>query len=321
MLGARPDGRRHRLRHAERRHPRAPEGQGRRRASAAASSTCADILDERVKRQQLDRRARARPDARAPLAAPPTTRASSSADLVIEAVFEDLALKHARPPRGRGARARTRASSRPTPRRSRSRKIAEASTHPEHVVGMHYFSPVHKMPLLEVIRTEHDRAVGGGDRGGARQEAGQDGHRRQRRRRLLHDAASSRRIMNEAAYLLAEGVADRGDRRALVDWGFPVGPITLLDEVGIDVAAHVGDSCTRRSASACAAARGDREARRRRSQGPQERARLLPLRRRRAKRRASASTTASTRAARRRSRRATRPDARGDPDALRARSS
>jgi 3-hydroxyacyl-CoA dehydrogenase / enoyl-CoA hydratase / 3-hydroxybutyryl-CoA epimerase len=47
-------------------------------------------------------------------------------------------------------------------------------------------------------------------------------------------------LMNEAAYLLNEGVAIEAIDRALVDWGFPVGPITLLDEVGIDVAEKVG---------------------------------------------------------------------------------
>jgi len=46
--------------------------------------------------------------------------------------------------------------------------------------------------------------------------------------------------MNEASYLLTEGASVEQIDEALVGWGFPVGPITLLDEVGIDVAAHVG---------------------------------------------------------------------------------
>jgi 3-hydroxyacyl-CoA dehydrogenase/enoyl-CoA hydratase/3-hydroxybutyryl-CoA epimerase len=45
--------------------------------------------------------------------------------------------------------------------------------------------------------------------------------------------------MNEAAWLLAEGVAIDALDAALVDYGYPVGPITLLDEVGIDVGAKV----------------------------------------------------------------------------------
>ena len=46
--------------------------------------------------------------------------------------------------------------------------------------------------------------------------------------------------MNEAAQLLAEGAAIEDLDGALVDFGFPVGPITLLDEVGIDVGEKVG---------------------------------------------------------------------------------
>src|SRR5512139_104462 len=46
--------------------------------------------------------------------------------------------------------------------------------------------------------------------------------------------------MNEAAQLLAEGAAIDALDRALVSFGFPVGPITLLDEVGIDVGEKVG---------------------------------------------------------------------------------
>ncbi|HET7274161.1 MAG TPA: 3-hydroxyacyl-CoA dehydrogenase family protein, partial [Longimicrobiaceae bacterium] len=46
--------------------------------------------------------------------------------------------------------------------------------------------------------------------------------------------------MNEAAILLQEGVAIEKIDEAMLDWGFPVGPITLYDEVGLDVAAKSG---------------------------------------------------------------------------------
>jgi 3-hydroxyacyl-CoA dehydrogenase / enoyl-CoA hydratase / 3-hydroxybutyryl-CoA epimerase len=46
--------------------------------------------------------------------------------------------------------------------------------------------------------------------------------------------------LNEACWLLLEGAPVDAIDQALVDWGFPVGPLMLLDEVGIDVAAHVG---------------------------------------------------------------------------------
>jgi 3-hydroxyacyl-CoA dehydrogenase/enoyl-CoA hydratase/3-hydroxybutyryl-CoA epimerase len=46
--------------------------------------------------------------------------------------------------------------------------------------------------------------------------------------------------MNEASWLLDEGADVEGMDRAIVAFGFPVGPVTLLDEVGIDVGAKVG---------------------------------------------------------------------------------
>jgi 3-hydroxyacyl-CoA dehydrogenase/enoyl-CoA hydratase/3-hydroxybutyryl-CoA epimerase len=47
-------------------------------------------------------------------------------------------------------------------------------------------------------------------------------------------------MMNEAAHLVAEGVPIEKIDKAMLDWGFPVGPIKLTDEVGIDVGAKVG---------------------------------------------------------------------------------
>ena len=161
------------------------------------------------------------------------------ADVVIEAVFEDLELKrqilreveaHA----GDECIFASNTSSIPIA------SIADASKHPETVIGMHYFSPVHKMPLLEVIRTDRSApwavatAVALGKRQGKSVIVVKDGVGFYTSRILAP-------YMNEAAYLIAEGVAIEAIDRAMVDWGFPVGPIQLLDEVGIDVAAHVGE--------------------------------------------------------------------------------
>ena len=75
---------------------------------------------------------------------------------MIEAVFEDLALKHrvlreVEPVLRGDAIFASNTSTIPIAR------IAEAATRPKRVVGMHFFSPVHKMPLLEVIVTPRDR--------------------------------------------------------------------------------------------------------------------------------------------------------------------
>jgi 3-hydroxyacyl-CoA dehydrogenase/enoyl-CoA hydratase/3-hydroxybutyryl-CoA epimerase len=160
------------------------------------------------------------------------------ADVVIEAVFEDLALK-------RRVLAEVEAVASPTCIFASNtssipiREIAKGSKRPENVIGMHYFSPVHKMPLLEVIR--HERTAPGvvatcvalGKRQGKTVIVVNDGPGFYTSRILAP-------YLNEAAQLLVEGVPVEAIDRALVDWGFPVGPLQLMDEVGIDVAAHVG---------------------------------------------------------------------------------
>ncbi|MFO1424158.1 MAG: fatty acid oxidation complex subunit alpha FadJ [Candidatus Competibacteraceae bacterium] len=159
-------------------------------------------------------------------------------DLVIEAVFEDLKLKHQMiadveancPPTTIFA---TNTSSIPIA------QIAEAAQRPENVIGMHYFSPVEKMPLLEIIATPRTApeviatTVEFGRKQGKTVIVVQDGAGFYVNRILAP-------YMNEAGYLLAEGVAVDAIDQALVQFGFPVGPFTLLDEVGIDVGSKVG---------------------------------------------------------------------------------
>jgi 3-hydroxyacyl-CoA dehydrogenase/enoyl-CoA hydratase/3-hydroxybutyryl-CoA epimerase len=161
-----------------------------------------------------------------------------TADLVIEAVFEDLAIKHkvlaeVEASAREGVIFASNTSSIPIT------KIASAAKHPENVVGMHYFSPVHKMPLLEVIQTRLTSpevvatAVDVGKRQGKTVIVVNDGVG-------FYTSRVLGPLMNEASYLVTEGVAIETVDHALVAWGWPVGPLTLLDEVGIDVAAHVG---------------------------------------------------------------------------------
>jgi 3-hydroxyacyl-CoA dehydrogenase / enoyl-CoA hydratase / 3-hydroxybutyryl-CoA epimerase len=193
------------------------------------------ILDSRVKKKATTRLEKE--DVQARVSGGTGYEGFARCDLVIEAVFEDLALKQnvlkdveAKAPNAIFA---SNTSSIPIG------KIAEGSARPQNVVGMHYFSPVEKMPLLEVIRhkTTSDEAVA---------TAVSVGKKQGKTVIVVNDGVgfyTSRILgpyMNEAAYLLAEGVAIDHIDRALVDWGFPVGPMTLLDEVGMDVAAHVG---------------------------------------------------------------------------------
>lgn len=160
------------------------------------------------------------------------------ASVVIEAVFEDLELKH-RVLRETEANVgvdtifASNTSSLPIT------KIAEASARPHTVIGMHYFSPVEKMPLLEVIVTERTApwvtatCVELGKRQGKTVIVVRDGVGFYTTRILAP-------FMNEAAHVLSEGVPIDVIDDALLDYGFPIGPIKLTDEVGIDVGEKVG---------------------------------------------------------------------------------
>ncbi|NOZ95380.1 MAG: fatty acid oxidation complex subunit alpha FadJ, partial [Acidobacteria bacterium] len=161
----------------------------------------------------------------------------AGADLVIEAVFEDLALKkkvlaQAEEILDPEAVLATNTSALPIAR------IAEDARHPERILGMHYFSPVPKMPLLEIVVAELTspealataRAFGVAQ--GKTPIAVKDGPGFYTTRILAP-------YLNEAMLLLEEGAAIEELDRAMRDFGFPVGPMALLDEVGIDVGAHV----------------------------------------------------------------------------------
>jgi 3-hydroxyacyl-CoA dehydrogenase/enoyl-CoA hydratase/3-hydroxybutyryl-CoA epimerase len=196
----------------------------------------ADLLDKKVRRKHLTKTERAAQLAR--VSATTDYSGMGTAPVVIEAVFEDLALKHqmlrdVEAACGTDVIFASNTSSIPITR------IAEASSAPQNVVGMHNFSPVEKMPLLEVIRTDQtsDEVVATVVAIGKRQG------KTVIVVRVGVGFFTSRILgpyMNEASYILTEGASVEGIDRALMAWGWPVGPITLLDEVGIDVAAHVG---------------------------------------------------------------------------------
>jgi len=159
-------------------------------------------------------------------------------DLVIEAVFEDLALKQS-------VLAETEAitgSETVFASNTSSIPIAEitaAAARPGNVVGMHYFSPVEKMPLLEIITTP-DTADW------VTATAVAFGKRQDKTVIVVNDGTGfyTTRILGpysgEVLYLLEDGATVEEIDSAMVAWGFPIGPITLSDEVGIDVSAKIG---------------------------------------------------------------------------------
>ena len=109
---------------------------------------------------------------------------------------------------------------------------------PERFVGMHFFNPVHKMPLVEVIRGEKssDQAVS---------TVFQLSKKLGKTPIVVKDSPGflvNRLLapyLNEAVYLLAEGVAIPAIDEALLNFGMPMGPMELIDEVGVDVGEKV----------------------------------------------------------------------------------
>lgn len=158
-------------------------------------------------------------------------------DLIIEAVFEDLPLKQQMVADiealgNEDTVFATNTSSIPIT------DIAAKAARPGNVLGMHYFSPVEKMPLLEIIRHEgtSDQAVATavdfGRKQGKTVVVVKDGPGFYVNRILAP-------YMNAAMKCGMEGVPFDQIDKALVRFGFPVGPFKLLDEVGIDVGSKV----------------------------------------------------------------------------------
>ncbi len=166
-------------------------------------------------------------------------RGVAQADIVIEAIFENLEAKQSvftelEQRAKKGAILASNTSSIPL------EKIAKSMKEPSRLVGIHFFNPVAKMPLVEIVKSQETRDE------------------------IVHQAAAFvtqikrspvvvgsqpgflvNRILIpyllEAMILLEEGVpADRIDQAAL-DFGMPMGPIHLADTVGLDVCLSVGE--------------------------------------------------------------------------------
>lgn len=158
-------------------------------------------------------------------------------DIVIEAVFEDLDLKQKmvadiEENAKDSTIFATNTSSLPI------HQIVEKAQRPENVVGLHYFSPVEKMPLVEVIphETTSDETIS---------TVVEFARKQGKTPIVVKDCAGFyvNRIlapyMNEAAQVLLSGEPIEQLDKALLNFGFPVGPITLLDEVGVDIGAKI----------------------------------------------------------------------------------
>jgi 3-hydroxyacyl-CoA dehydrogenase/enoyl-CoA hydratase/3-hydroxybutyryl-CoA epimerase len=120
-------------------------------------------------------------------------------------------------------------------------EIAQPIPHPERVVGVHFFNPVKKMPLVEIIRGEQtsDATV---------RVACQYALQLGKTPVVVRDVAGflvNRLLgpyLDEALRLYDGGVDPGRIERVAKTFGMPMGPLRLLDEVGLDIAAHAAES-------------------------------------------------------------------------------
>lgn len=115
--------------------------------------------------------------------------------------------------------------------------MQSALRRPARFCGMHFFNPVHRMPLVEVIRGEQTDDVAIARVFSLARQLGKTPL-------IVYDGPGFlvNRVLspylNEAGFLLGEGASIESIDAALLDFGMPMGPLRLLDEVGLDVARH-----------------------------------------------------------------------------------
>ncbi len=173
----------------------------------------------------------------------PRSQGLAKADLVIEAGPERLELKHSiyaatEPKMKLGAVLATNTSSIPL------QALAEGLQRPERLVGLHFFNPVSRMQLVEVVR--HDRldpAVEAFARGFTGLIDRLPAPAKSAPGFIVNRALTP--YLAEALMMLDQGYRPETIDRAAEDFGMPVGPVELADQVGLDIAVAVADSLKR----------------------------------------------------------------------------
>jgi 3-hydroxyacyl-CoA dehydrogenase/enoyl-CoA hydratase/3-hydroxybutyryl-CoA epimerase len=207
-------------------------------ALAAGMKKIEDLLNKAAERRVLSAE-----DVRQKMAAIGRTtkwEGFENVDVAIEAAIEDLEKKRALF-QAMDERCRPDAILATNTSSLSVKQLQEGLKHPERLAGLHFFNPVHKMPLVEVVRTPatEERVIS----------------------LLVQFAASAGKTpvvcsdspgfivnriltpyLNEAGVLLGEGLPVEAIDRTMKKFGMPMGPLELLDQVGLDIAAHVSKS-------------------------------------------------------------------------------
>ena len=160
----------------------------------------------------------------------------ADADLVIEAVFEDADAKRAVLTKIEQACRADAVIATNTSTISLD-VLSESMAHPQRLIGMHFFNPAHRMPLVEVIRPS---AAAPGVIATAMKFA-----KNIRKTPVLvrnREGFVVNRIfipyLKEAFRLLEDGASAEAIDAAMVDFGFAMGPLTLIDMAGLDILVH-----------------------------------------------------------------------------------
>jgi 3-hydroxyacyl-CoA dehydrogenase/enoyl-CoA hydratase/3-hydroxybutyryl-CoA epimerase len=204
-------------------------------AAERGKSYTADYMDKGIKRGKATEEKKQA--ALGLITATTEYSALKGCDLIIEAVFEDPAVKAEATKKalaevGEDCIFATNTSTLPIT------ELAKASDSPENFIGIHFFSPVEKMMLVEIIK---------GQKTGPRAVAKALDYVRQIRKTpiVVNDARffyANRCIIpyiNEGIRMVAEGVAPALIDNAARQLGFPVGPLQLVDETSIDLGAKI----------------------------------------------------------------------------------
>ena len=206
----------------------------------AARDRIAHFLTRKVEKGQVE--AAARDDAVARLSLTTEIGDLAGCDLVIEAAFEDLGVKQQLVGELEDALAPDAIVATNTSALSVT-EIASAARHPERFVGMHFFNPAPLMPLVEIVRAERtaadvfEAAYAFGERLGKTPIRCGDTPGFVVNRVLIPLLNDCVRVLDEAGVTPED--LDSGMRHGA---GWPMGPCTLLDLVGIDIHVHASEA-------------------------------------------------------------------------------